>query len=255
MAHTELVLRSAAELAAWSVAGAGVALLLLAMAAELLRRAHIGAALVALSDRLLPTPSRRVAVALLTLLSAATALALPPGAGADDRVRSWLVDDADRATTMTTTTTTTTGSRLTATPPTTPATTSTTTTSPTSPRAPEATGAIAPSAPVAPPRPTAVLRAVPPASIATPVAPSPVSATPVAPSPVSATPVGPGYPVVPGDCLWSIATRILGRDASSRAIDRGWRAIYAANRGAIGSDPNLIHPGLVLTLPPLDPTP
>ena len=63
------------------------------------------------------------------------------------------------------------------------------------------------------------------------------------------------YVVVPGDCLWSIAARRLGRARDARAVDRGWRAIYAANRDAIGPDPNLIHPGLVLTLPPLDPTP
>ena len=72
---------------------------------------------------------------------------------------------------------------------------------------------------------------------------------------VARTPAGPTYTVAPGDCLWSIAARVLGRNATARAIDRGWRAIYAANRAAIGADPNLIHPGLVLTLPPLDPTP
>ena len=65
----------------------------------------------------------------------------------------------------------------------------------------------------------------------------------------------PTYTVVPGDCLWSIAAGVLGRGATARAIDRGWRAIYAANRDAIGPDPNLIHPGLVLSLPPLDPNP
>jgi nucleoid-associated protein YgaU len=48
---------------------------------------------------------------------------------------------------------------------------------------------------------------------------------------------------------------VLGRDASARAVDRGWRAIYATNRATIGPDPNLIQPGLVLSLPPLDPTP
>jgi nucleoid-associated protein YgaU len=59
------------------------------------------------------------------------------------------------------------------------------------------------------------------------------------------------YRVVPGDCLWSIAARVLGSSASSSATDRGWRAIYAANRAAIGENPNLIYPGLLLTLPPL----
>lgn len=63
------------------------------------------------------------------------------------------------------------------------------------------------------------------------------------------------YQVVPGDCLWSIASRVLGGHASSSTIDRGWRAIYAANRAAIGDDPNLIHPGLMLSLPSLTATP
>jgi len=70
--------------------------------------------------------------------------------------------------------------------------------------------------------------------------------------PVAAAPT---YTVATGDCLWSIAARVLGRHATARAVDRGWRAIYDANRDAIGADPNLIHPGLVLTLPPLEPTP
>ena len=61
--------------------------------------------------------------------------------------------------------------------------------------------------------------------------------------------------IVAGDCLWDIAARLVGPRASNAAIDRGWRAIYNANRAAIGDDPGLIHPGLVLTIPTLDPTP
>jgi nucleoid-associated protein YgaU len=59
------------------------------------------------------------------------------------------------------------------------------------------------------------------------------------------------YVVEPGDCLWRIAARQLGHRATNQAIDSAWRAIYATNRAAVGDDPNLIHPGLVLTLPPL----
>jgi nucleoid-associated protein YgaU len=59
------------------------------------------------------------------------------------------------------------------------------------------------------------------------------------------------YVVRPGDCLWRIAARALGPGTSNRAVDAGWRAIYAENRASIGDDPGLIHPGLVLTLPPL----
>jgi nucleoid-associated protein YgaU len=237
MAHAESALRNATELAAWSIAAVGVALLLLATAAELLRRAHTGIGLVAVADRLLPTRSRRVAVALLTLLSTAAAIALPPGARADDRVRSWLVDDAGR---VGTTTTTTALPALTTSSPTATATSTTTT----RPRVPDSARAPGPPRAVAPPRPTAVVRAAPPASTTTPPDPT-----------MTASPTGATYTVAPGDCLWSIAAHVLGNTASARAIDRGWRAIYAANRDAVGSDPNLIHPGLVLTLPPLDPTP
>ena len=60
------------------------------------------------------------------------------------------------------------------------------------------------------------------------------------------------YVVVPDDSLWRIASRLLGGDPSNRQTDAAWRRIYAANATAIGSDPGLIHPGLNLTLPPLD---
>lgn len=49
------------------------------------------------------------------------------------------------------------------------------------------------------------------------------------------------YTVVAGDSLSKIAQREYG-DASQ------WRRIYEANRGSI-SNPDLIHPGQVLSLP------
>ena len=49
------------------------------------------------------------------------------------------------------------------------------------------------------------------------------------------------YTVKSGDSLSKIAARELGDDTK-------WRAIYEANRDQI-SDPDLIHPGQVLTLP------
>jgi LysM repeat protein len=49
------------------------------------------------------------------------------------------------------------------------------------------------------------------------------------------------YVVQPGDTLSGIAT-VLG-------IPGGWPALYAANRGAIGSDPGLIRAGMALVLP------
>ena len=57
----------------------------------------------------------------------------------------------------------------------------------------------------------------------------------------AAAPASRTYTVVAGDSLSRIAQRELG-DASR------WRAIYDANRDKI-DDPDLIHPGQVLTMP------
>lgn len=70
----------------------------------------------------------------------------------------------------------------------------------------------------------------------------------------------------PGDSLWMIAAHRLGvavaggapsvadpsplDEADAAAIASYWPQVYAANRGAIGGDPNLITPGQVLHLPP-----
>lgn len=50
------------------------------------------------------------------------------------------------------------------------------------------------------------------------------------------------YMVKSGDTLSGIASRLLG--AASR-----WPEIYNLNRAVIGSDPNRIFPGQVLTIP------
>ncbi|MGW6819254.1 LysM peptidoglycan-binding domain-containing protein [Streptomyces sp. NPDC055005] len=50
------------------------------------------------------------------------------------------------------------------------------------------------------------------------------------------------YTVKSGDSLSAIARRELGNEAR-------WRELYAMNRGVVGSNPDLIHPGMVLTLP------
>lgn len=50
------------------------------------------------------------------------------------------------------------------------------------------------------------------------------------------------YTVVRGDCLYRIAQKQLGN--ASR-----WKEIYSLNKGVIGSNPNLIYPGQVYTLP------
>lgn len=67
-----------------------------------------------------------------------------------------------------------------------------------------------------------------------------VSNAPVA-HPAAAKPAASKYVVQSGDTLSSIATRF--------GVHGGWAALYAANRRAVGPDPNTIHPGTVLRLP------
>ena len=52
-----------------------------------------------------------------------------------------------------------------------------------------------------------------------------------------------------GDTLWSIAARQLGSDARADEVARTWPLWWHANRGVIGEDPDLIHPGQVLVAP------
>ncbi|MCB2413579.1 LysM peptidoglycan-binding domain-containing protein [Demequina sp. TTPB684] len=57
------------------------------------------------------------------------------------------------------------------------------------------------------------------------------------------------YTVVHGDSLWRISAKLLGPEASDTSINKAWPELYAANAETVGSDPALIHPGLVLTVP------
>ena len=52
-----------------------------------------------------------------------------------------------------------------------------------------------------------------------------------------------------GDCLWSIAARAIGPDAPPREVAAAWPRWWAANRAVIGSDPDLLRPGLHLRAP------
>lgn len=50
------------------------------------------------------------------------------------------------------------------------------------------------------------------------------------------------YTVEKGDCLWNIAKKFYGNGSK-------YTVIYNANKGTIGSNPNLIYPGQILTIP------
>jgi len=58
----------------------------------------------------------------------------------------------------------------------------------------------------------------------------------------AASPQKTTYTVQAGDTLWEIAKRFLGNGSR-------YPEIYEANKAIIGPDPNLIHPGQVLTIP------
>ena len=57
--------------------------------------------------------------------------------------------------------------------------------------------------------------------------------------------------VHPGDTLWAIAADHLPTGAAPAAVDHAWRSLYTANRAVIGPDPDLIHAGTELRLPPV----
>lgn len=71
--------------------------------------------------------------------------------------------------------------------------------------------------------------------------------------PAPEIPSTPGVPaavtVEPGDSLWTIAAAHLPGGSPNAAIAAAWPRWYAANRAVIGDDPNLIHPGQVLSAP------
>jgi nucleoid-associated protein YgaU len=53
-----------------------------------------------------------------------------------------------------------------------------------------------------------------------------------------------------GDCLWHLAAADLSAEATDAEIEARWRAIHRLNTAVIGPDPNLLHPGQRLVLPP-----
>jgi hypothetical protein len=60
-----------------------------------------------------------------------------------------------------------------------------------------------------------------------------------------------GYTVAMGDTLWDIAATHLGPgERTVLNVHRYWRQVYRTNRRVIGADPDLIHPGTRLDVPP-----
>lgn len=272
MAQDESTVRAVAHMVAMAIAASGTLLLACALAAELARRRRADSSVLVIVDRFLPSPSRRIAVGLVALLSSLASLSGPPSAGADT-VRDWLTQPETTTTTAEPPARSDPSSPPTITRPVAPRPTRdwlaspSASVPPTPDRPAAASGTITPRArssrsPRSQPRTRPAARATVGTVPARGVDPDPVPAPPptvaVRPTPSLAEIVPPvtavastTYVVAPGDCLWDIAARALGADTHVVAIDRGWRAIYAANRDLIGADPNLIQPGLVLTLPTL----
>ncbi|MFJ7155442.1 LysM peptidoglycan-binding domain-containing protein [Streptomyces sp. NPDC101118] len=104
--------------------------------------------------------------------------------------------------------------------------------------APDTAMAPAPDTAMAPAADTAMAPA--PDTAMTPAADTAMTTTPAAQPPPAARKRT--YTVKPGDSLAAIARTQLGNEAR-------WRELYAMNRGVIGNSPDMIHPGMVLTLP------
>ena len=59
----------------------------------------------------------------------------------------------------------------------------------------------------------------------------------------------PTHTVTPGGSLWSITAHLLPAGSSPARIAQAWPALYRANSEEIGTDPALIRPGAVLSVP------
>jgi hypothetical protein len=71
------------------------------------------------------------------------------------------------------------------------------------------------------------------------------------PSENGAGPAARVHIVEPHDTLWDIAVAHLApADRSAANVHRYWQQVYQRNRTVIGADPDLIHPGIRLEVPP-----
>lgn len=55
--------------------------------------------------------------------------------------------------------------------------------------------------------------------------------------------------VRPGDCLWDITAALLPPGSPDADVAAAWPLLYASNRGVIGADPDVVHPGQALVVP------
>jgi nucleoid-associated protein YgaU len=81
-------------------------------------------------------------------------------------------------------------------------------------------------------------------------------APPAPPAPPAQATAEPTWVVAPGDSFWSIAEDVVadtvGRPPSDGEVTRYWRTLVDRNRDRLVSgDPDLLHPGQVLALPPV----
>jgi nucleoid-associated protein YgaU len=93
------------------------------------------------------------------------------------------------------------------------------------------------------PTPSTAPSTVPPA----PERPPP---QPPAPPPTDVA-AAPTWRVAPGDCFWTIAEQVVGTDDVA-TVHVYWRALVRANldRLVVPGNPDLVHPGQELVLPP-----
>ena len=100
------------------------------------------------------------------------------------------------------------------------------------------------------------LGAAPTRTPAATTAPAPVGSTggpPSSPPRVTRTAPAPTVTVRHGDTLWSLAREQLradGEPATDRQTAAAWPSWWQTNRALVGEDPDLLHPGTVLRVPP-----
>lgn len=120
-------------------------------------------------------------------------------------------------------------------------------------------GAVAAAAAPAPPSALVAPSPGPPEGASTAAAPEPLASGAAPPEVEAASPVAAAVPpvaaasgacqrvVAAGDTLWDLAAERLGPGASVADVSAATLALHRANTLVVGPDPDLIHPGAVLS--------